>query len=198
MKFNAAVFSTTLFAAALSLSAIIAGTAHAAPESYTADPAHTYANFEVNHLGFSTARGMFTSTSGNIVLDRSARTGSIDITIDTTSLYTGHAKRDEHLKGEDFFNVARFPTMRFKSTKPRFHKGDLNGADGELTLLGKTLPITLTVTSFSCGQHPIAKKPVCGANAIATIKRSDWGMAAYVPAVGDEVHLEIQIEAFKD
>ena len=198
MILNTTPLAATLLAAALSLSTTIAGIAHAAPESYTADPAHTYANFEVNHLGFSTARGMFTSTSGNIVLDRSARTGSIDITIDTASLYTGHAKRDEHLRGEDFFNVAQFPTMRFKSTTPRFHKGDLNGADGELTLLGKTLPVTLTVTSFNCGQHPIAKKPVCGANAVATIKRSDWGMNAYVPALSDAVHLEIQIEAFKD
>lgn len=189
MKLNAAVFTAT---------AMVASTSLAAPESYTADPAHTYANFEVNHLGFSTARGMFTSTSGNIVLDRSARTGSIDITIDTASVYTGNAKRDEHLRGEDFFNVSQFPTMSFKSTKPRFHKDDLNGADGELTLLGKSRPVTLTVTSFACGQHPIAKKPVCGANAIATIKRSDWGMNAYVPAISDVVHLELQIEAFKD
>lgn len=178
--------------------AMFALPAIAAPESYTVDPAHTYPNFEVNHLGFSTARGMFTRTTGKIVLDRTAMTGSIDISIDATSLYTGHAKRDEHLRGDDFFDVAKYPTISFRSTRPRFHKGDLNGAEGELTLLGQTHPVTLTVTSFNCGQNPITKKPACGANAIATIKRSEWGMTAYVPAVGDEVHLEIQIEAVRD
>jgi polyisoprenoid-binding protein YceI len=178
--------------------AAIATSGFAAPESYTVDPAHTYPNFEVNHLGLSTARGMFTRTSGKIVLDRVARTGSIDITIETASLFTGHAKRDEHLRGEDFFNVGQFPTMTFKSKNPRYHKSVLNGAEGELTMLGVTRPVTLTLTGFHCGEHPIAKKPVCGANAIATIKRSDWGMTAYVPAIGDEVQLKIQIEAFKD
>jgi polyisoprenoid-binding protein YceI len=189
LKLNAAVFLA---------SALLATPAFAGPESFTIDPAHTYPNFEVNHLGFSTARGMFTRTRGTIVLDRAAMTGSIDITIDTASLFTGHAKRDEHLRGEDFFNVAKFPTMTFKSTRLRYHKSVLNGAEGELTLLGISRPVTLTLTGFNCGEHPIAKKPVCGANAIATIKRSDWGMTAYVPAVGDEVHLEIQVEAFKD
>jgi polyisoprenoid-binding protein YceI len=187
-----------LHAAATLVIAMTALSAVAAPESYTVDPAHTFPNFEINHLGFSTARGMFTRTSGTIVLDRTAMTGSIDITIDTTSLYTGHAKRDEHLRGEDFFNVAQYPTMTFKSTKPRFHKGDLNGAEGELTLLGKTLPVTLTVTSFHCGLNPIFKKQACGANAIATIKRSEWGMNAYVPVIGDEVQLEIEVEAFRE
>ncbi len=178
--------------------AALALPAAAAPETYTVDPAHTYPNFEVNHLGFSTARGMFTDTRGKITLDREARTGKIEIVVNTASLYTGHAKRDEHLKNEDFFDVAKYPTMTFRSDRLRFHKGELNGAEGALTLLGKTLPVTLTLTSFNCGPNPITKKQVCGANAVADIKRSAWGMDAYVPAVGDEVHLEIQIEAIRD
>lgn len=188
MKFEYAA----LIAAALSLPVA------AAPESYTIDPNHTYPNFELNHLGFSNMRGTFTSSRGKVVLDRDNLSGSIDITIDTGSVFTGHAKRDQHLRNEDFFNVAQFPTMTFKSTKLRFHKGDLNGAEGELTLLGKTRPVTLTITNFNCGQHPITKKPACGANAIATIKRSEFGMDAYVPALSDEVKLYIGVEAYRD
>lgn len=170
----------------------------AAEQSYTIDPDHTYPGFEVNHLGFSNMRGTFTSTRGKIVIDRQALSGSVDITVDTGSVFTGHEKRDKHLRGEEFFNVARFPTMTFRSTKLRFHKGEPNGAEGELTLLGKTRPVTLTITGFNCGEHPITRKPACGANAIATIKRSEFGMGAYVPAVSDEIKLYIGVEAYRD
>lgn len=184
--------------AALLAAAAIALPAAAAQESYTVDPDHTYPSFDVNHLGFSTMRGTFTSSTGKIILDRQNMGGSIDITIDTGSVFTGHAKRDAHLRSDSFFNVAQFPQMTFRSTKLKFHKGELTGADGELTLLGKTRPVSLIVSAFNCGTHPIAKKPACGANATATIKRSEFGMDAYVPAVSDEIKLFIEVEAFKD
>lgn len=183
--------------AALAVSAAFALPA-AAADSYTIDASHTYPGFEINHLGFSTMRGTFDATSGSVTLDPAAKDGSIEITIDTASIDTGHAKRDEHLKGEEFFNVARFPSMIYKAAKLRFKGDKLAGADGELTLLGVTRPVPLTVTSFNCGPHPMNKKQVCGANATATIKRSEFGMKTYVPAVGDEVRISIEVEAVKN
>ncbi len=182
--------------AALAVSAAFALPA-AAADTYTIDPSHTYPSFEISHLGFSTMRGTFDATSGSVTLDPAAKTGSIEISIDTASIDTGHAKRDDHLKSEEFFNVAKFPAMTYKATKLKFNGDKLVGADGELTLLGVTKPVSLTLTAFNCGPHPMTKKPVCGANATAVIKRSEFGMTTYVPAVGDEVKISIEVEANK-
>ena len=188
MKTQLAAF---LITAAFALPAVAA-------DSYTVDPAHTYPKFEINHLGFSTLHGRFGATTGKIVLDSAARSGTIDISIDATSIDTGHAKRDTHLKSEEFFNVGKFPTLTYKATKLKFNGDKLTGADGEMTLLGVTRPVSLAVTSFNCGPHPMNKKPMCGANATATIKRSDFGLSTYLPAVGDEVNISIQVEAARD
>jgi polyisoprenoid-binding protein YceI len=169
-----------------------------AADSYTIDPGHTYPNFEINHLGFSTMHGRFGATHGKIVLDPAAKSGSIDITIDASSIDTGHARRDTHLKSEDFFNVGKYPTLTFKATKLKFDGERLAGAEGALTLLGVTRPVNLTVTALHCGPHPINRKWMCGANATATIKRSDFGLSADLPIVGDEVAISIEVEAFKD
>ena len=184
------IITATLF------SAFAAG-AFAAPEVYTIDPSHTYPTFEVNHLGYSTQRGSFERTSGTVTLDMEKKAGAADITIDTTSLRTGWEKRDAHLKGEDFFNIAKFPSMTFKSKDFKFNGDKVVSVAGDLTLLGVSKPVTLQVSNFKCSPHPMNKKPTCGADAITTIKRSDFGMAAYVPAVSDEVTLRIQIEASK-
>ena len=169
----------------------------AEPVSYAVDPKHTYASFEINHLGLSTARGRFDRTSGSITLDPAAGTGYIEIVIDTASIDTGLAKRDKHLRAADFFNVEKFPTMTYVATTLHFDGNRLTGATGNLTMLGKTLPVTLEVTGFACGRHPIHKKPACGADALTSIKRSDWGMTAYVPTIGDNVTIRIGIEAFR-
>lgn len=181
-------------------------TAAASPESYTIDPYHTYVNFEVDHLGFSRMRGLFTQTNpAKMTLDRVAKTGSIEITVRTASIVTGDndkgsrpRARDEHLRSPDFFNVAEFPTMTFRSTKVAF-KGDNPGQiDGNVTLLGVTKPASLTVDFWKCGQHPVSKREMCGGNASGTIKRTDFGMKYGVPAVGDEIKLFVEIEAYKD
>lgn len=169
-----------------------------AADSYTVDPRHTYPGFEINHLGLSIMHGRFNSTRGRIVLDVASKTGSIDITIDTASVDTGNARRDEHLRNPDFFDVAKYPAMTFKSDRLRFDADKLIGADGELTLLGVTRPVSLTLTHFYCGTNPIAKKPACGANATATIKRTDFGLGAYVPSISDEVEISLEVEALKD
>lgn len=184
--------------ALLSLTALFAAPALAAPENYTIDPRHTFPTFEINHLGFSTQRGRFNSTSGKITINREAKKGTVLVTIDTTSVNTGVPKLEEHLRGEDFFDVAQHPSMTFKSSNLKFNGDVPVAAEGELTIRGITKPVTLAITSFKCGPNPVAKKDACGADASATIKRSDFGMKYALPALGDEVKLLINVEAFKE
>ncbi len=169
-----------------------------AADTYTIDPGHTFPRFEISHFGFSTHHGQFNKTSGKLTLDRAARTGGVEITVNTASIGTGDPKLEEHLRSPDFFNVEKFPTMTFKSKTFRFSGDAPAAAEGELTLLGVTRPLTLTISRVKCGPHPMLKKEVCGAAVSATLKRSDFGMQKYVPAVGDEVTLRIQVEALKD
>jgi len=169
-----------------------------ANDAYTVDPSHTYAHFTISHMGFSTMHGRFDKSSGKVMLDRAAKTGTVDIAIESGSVSTGFAKRDEHLKSPEFFNAAEFPSITFKSKSVKF-KGDAPASvEGELTLLGVTKPVTLTITEFNCGTNPMSKKAECGAGATAQIKRSDFGMKAFLPAVGDDIKLEFEIEAYKD
>jgi len=191
-KKNVFAFSTALMiAAGLPLAA------HAS-NSYTVDPPHTFAHFTINHLGFSTMHGRFDKSSGKITLDTAAKTGTVDIAIESASVDTGFAKRDEHLKSPDFFNAAEFPSITYKSNKIKFNGSKPASIEGELTLLGVTKPVTLTVTEFNCGTNPMSKKDECGAGATAHIKRSDFGMKAFLPNVGDDIKLEFEIEAYKD
>ena len=178
--------------------AIIAGRA-AAEDTYTIDPVHSQPIFEVRHMGFSLQRGSFGKATGKVTLDRAAKKGSVEVTIDTASIKTIDPRLDTHVKSEDFFNVARYPTMIFKSTNFTFEGDRVVGMDGELTLLGVTKPVTLKVANDVCGEHPMNKKPMCGAEATTTIKRSEWGMKYGIPkAVSDEVKLTIPIEAYKE
>ena len=180
------------------LASLIAGAAYAAPETYTVDSSHTFPSFEINHLGFSTQRGRFNKTTGTIVLDRAAKKASVDISIDTNSISTGLEKLETHLRAEDFFDVAKYPTITFKSTGAKFNGDKLASVSGNLTMHGVTKPVTLTVTSFFCGPNPVYKKDACGADAVATLKRSDFGINYALPAVSDEVKLLIQVEALKN
>ena len=175
----------------------------AAPQTYVFDSLHSFSNFSVNHLGMSTIQGRFDKMTGEVILDEAAKTGSLEAKIATASVSTGDSKRadgtrsrDEHLRTADFFNSAEFPDMVYKSTKFNF-KGDvLESVDGNLTMVGVTKPVKLAVTGFKCGPHPFTKKPMCGADASAMIKRTDFGVKFGVPAIGDEVKLVIGIEAY--
>ena len=188
---------TSLLAAAAVTLAFSAGAA--AQETYTIDPVHSQPIFEVQHMGFSLQRGSFTKLSGKITLDRAAKKGSIDVTIDTASVKTIDPRLDTHTKSDSFFNVEKYPTMTFKSSRLIFDGDRVVGADGELTLLGITKPVTLKVANAVCGEHPINKKPMCGAEGSATVKRSEWGMTYGLPkAVGDEVHIILPIEAYRE
>lgn len=182
---------------AIALAASVTVSAYAA-DSYTIDPNHTFPVFEVNHLGYSVQHGRFNKSSGNITLDMAARSGSVDLTIETASLDMGFPVWDEHMSADGFFNTAKFPTMTFKSNKLIFKDDKVVAAEGQFTLLGVTRPLTVSVSGFKCGDHPMNKKPMCGANIGATIKRSDFGMTKYVPAISDEVQIRAPVEAYKN
>ena len=168
-------------------------------ETYNIDPNHTMPTFEVSHGGMSLQRGSFSKATGKITLDRAAKKGTLDVTIDTSTINTNHAARDGVLKSDRFFNVAQFPTMTFKSTNFRFDGENVVGAEGELTMLGVSKPVTLTVTNFACGPSVFNKSvTMCGAEVTAAIKRSDWGMKGGIPSTGDDVKIAIPVEAVKE
>jgi polyisoprenoid-binding protein YceI len=174
--------------------------AHAA-DSFTIDPDHTYPHFSVSHLGFSTMQGRFDASSGKITLDSATKKGTIEFSIQAASINTGHAKRDEHMRSPDFFNVAEFPNITFKSTSVKFKDNNPASVEGNLTLLGVSKPVKLDISNFNCGLHPMdptKKKFVCGAGASTQIKRSDFGMKYGVPAIGDDIKLVFEIEAIRD
>jgi polyisoprenoid-binding protein YceI len=177
---------------------LIAAPALAAPEEYTIDSSHTFPTFEVNHLGFSTQRGRFNKTTGKIVIDQAAKTGSVNLEIDVTSLDMGFKTWDAHMAAEGFFDSEKFPTITFKSDKLIFDGDKVVAAEGDFSLLGVTKPLRLAVSHFKCGTHPMNKKEMCGADIAATIKRSDFGMKKALPMVGDEVELYSPVEAFKN
>lgn len=170
--------------------------AWAASANFDLDPAHTYPSFEINHLGFSVMRGSFTSTTGSLVYDEEQRTGNVKATIDASSIYTGFAKRDEHLRSKDFFNVEKYPTLSFSSDSFKLEADKPVAVTGALTLLGVTKPVSLQVQPTRCGSRP-DKQYVCGAVVTSQIKRSDWGLTAYVPFVGDDVKIQIEVEAMR-
>lgn len=186
------------FFPALTLLACVTIPAFAAPETYVIDDSHTYPRFSYNHLGFSTQVARFNNTSGKVIFDKQAKTGSVDITIDMKSVDTGFATFDEHIQAEDFFHTAKYPSATFKSTKVEFKGDQPSKIHGDLTIKGITKPVTLTVTSFQAMPHPMQKKDAIGANAHTTIKRSEFNAGKYAPSVSDEVRIDIGIEAIKE
>ncbi|MES2183278.1 MAG: YceI family protein [Pseudomonadota bacterium] len=183
----------------LLLSALLgAGAACAAPQTYAVDSRHTYPRFEISHFGFSMHSGIFTQSSGTIVLDTAEKTGQVDIAVQTASIDTGAEDLEKVLRSPAFFDAGKYPQMRFQSQAFQFDGDKLATVQGQLTLLGVTQPLVLTVVRFHCGAHPVSKKEECGANLAGTIKRSDFGMKTFLPGVGDEVRLIVQVEAIKE
>jgi polyisoprenoid-binding protein YceI len=180
-------------------SLLIGSAAIAAPVTYQIDPAHTYPSFEADHFGgMSVWRGKATKTSGSIVLDQAAKSGSVDIIVDAASIDFGHAKLNEHAKSAELFDVAKYPTITYKGTLGGF-KGDApTEVDGQITMHGVTKPLKLTLNQFKCMQNPMLKKEVCGADASATLDRSQFGID-YGAKYGFkmEVKLQIQVEGIR-
>jgi polyisoprenoid-binding protein YceI len=174
---------------------LVSGAAVAAPVTYTIDPEHTYPYFEADHMGMSIWRGRFNHTSGSVTFDREAGAGTVDITIDATSIDFGHAKLDEHMQGADQLDTARFPTITYKGTLASFENGAPTEVQGELTLHGVTQPVNLKINMFKCMPHPMTKRDWCGADAIGTFDRSKFGID-YAPQYGfkPDVTVRIQVE----
>lgn len=187
-------FRRTLVAAVLAAAAV-----PAMAQTYTIQSEHTYPSFEAPHLGISWWRGKFLKTAGSVTLDRERKTGSLTIEIDATSIDFGHQKMNEHARSADFFDVARHPTITFKGNTIRF-AGDVPAeVDGELTLLGRTRPLTLKIESFRCINHPLYKREICGADVRGGFNRRDFGMTrSAVDEAAGEVRLVIQVEALRD
>lgn len=176
----------------------------AAPETYVIDPIHTVPHFAVDHLGVSTIRGQFDKLSGTFTIDTAAKSGAVELAIESASVSTGdHDKgarkrsRDDHLRTADFLNVAEFPTMTYKSTAVKFNGDAPAEIEGQLTLLGVSKPVTLKIERWTCKAHPFSKKPMCGGDASGSFKRTDFGMKYGVPAIGDLMTISIGFEAYR-
>lgn len=187
------LFSLLAVAAA---TAMTAGAAQAA--NYAIDPTHTFVTFEISHFGATTNRARFDKKQGTVEFDRAAKTGKVDISIDTTSVNSGTPAFDKHLQSADLFDAAKHPSIKFVSDKFSFNGDKVSEVTGQLTLLGKTAPVTLKATQFNCYDSPMLKREVCGGDFETTIDRTQWGMNYGVEwGFPKNVRLVVQIEAVK-
>lgn len=188
---------TSLFALAAAAT-LATGIAQAEPASYAIDPTHTFVTFEINHFGAAVNRGRFDKKEGSVQLDKAAKSGKVEISFDATSVNTGTPAFDKHLQSADLFNAAQHPKISFVSDKFVFNGDKVSEVTGQLTLLGKTAPITLKANQFNCYQSPMLKREVCGGDFEATIDRTQWGMNYGVDwGFAKNVRLVVQIEAVK-
>lgn len=169
-----------------------------AAEIYITDPEHTFVSFSYKHLSYSTQTSRFDKVSGTITLNDQMDGGTIDITIVTGSVSTGSDTFNKLLRTEDYFNSEKFPVAKFTSNKIAFNNQAITSLSGELTIKGITKPIQVEVNNFACGRNFITLKYMCGANASAKLSRSEFDLGKYVPFVGDEISLNIAIEASKE
>lgn len=184
--------------AATAAAALFAGVAQAETATYAFDPAHTYVTFEIGHFGTSTNRGRFDKKTGSAQLDRAAKTGSVDVTIDATSVNTGFEGFNKHLQSADLFDVAKYPTIKFVGDKFTFDGDKVTQIAGNLTLLGKTQPVTLKAKQFNCYVNPMVKRETCGGDFETTIDRTQFGMNFGIDwGFPKDVHLVIQVEGVK-
>ncbi len=169
----------------------------AAPETYTLDAMHSMPTFSFMHLGLSQFRGRFDKVTGTITLDIAAHTGSADIVIDLATVSTGVPALDNFMKGPRFFDTAKYPTASFKSTSFKYDGDKPVAVAGELSLHGVSKPVQLDIVHFACRMHPLLKVHSCGADAVATIKRADFGLDIFIENDSNDVKLDLAIEALK-
>lgn len=181
----------------LALSTVLIGTVQSAPIVYRIDPDHTFPSFEADHMaGLSVWRGKFNRTTGTVTFDKAKGSGTLDIAIDIDSIDFGHDQLNDHAKGAEFFDVAKFPQATYTGRLEGFRKGKPTRVVGQLTLRGVTRPVVLKIGSFKCMPHPMLKREVCGADAHATLQRDQFGISAGKDWGFDmAVVLRIQVEA---
>lgn len=169
----------------------------AAPVTYEIDSNHTFPSFEADHMGgLSLWRGKVNSTSGAIILDKEAQTGTVDVTMDMATVDFGHQGLNDHAKTADLFDVAQFPTATYSGRLIEFRNGAPTAVDGTLTMKGVSKPLRLTINSFKCQEHPMQRREICGADASATFNRDEWNLD-FGKGFGFDmgVTLRIQVEA---
>jgi polyisoprenoid-binding protein YceI len=176
------------------LAAFVCAAAFAAPVTYVLDPKHTYPSFSADHMGgLSVWRGKFTDTTGKVVYDKDAKSGTIDVTVAMNSVDFGNAKLDEHAKSPEIFDAAKYPTATYSGKFTKFGESGPTEAEGTFTLHGVSKPLTLKIDSFLCKPSPMTHKEVCGADATATFDRSDYGVD-YGKAYGFKMWVKLEIE----
>jgi polyisoprenoid-binding protein YceI len=172
--------------------------ARADAATYAIDPNHTFVTFEVGHFGTSTNRGRFDKKEGSVQFDRAGKAGKVEITIDTTSINSGVAQFDKHLKSAEILNTEAQPSAKFVGDKFSFNGDKVSEVAGTLTLNGKTNPVTLKANNFNCYQNPMLKREVCGGDFETTITRSQYGVNYGLNyGFADATRLVIQVEAVK-
>lgn len=191
-----------LLICALSAGTLIARTASAEAQRYEIDTEHVTVAFLVDHIGYAKTLGQFRKVTGGFAFDETTgKLADLRVVIETTSVDTGHAARDGHLRGKDFLDVTRFPRMTFTATSMQRRDAGRFTLTGELELLGRRRPVTLEATLNKSERYPIGPpmmKPwVIGVSARGRIKRSEFGMNYGVAngLVGDDVELIIELEA---
>ena len=186
------------FIALVAAATLATGMAQAESATYAIDPTHTFVTFEINHFGASVNRGRFDKKEGTVQFDRAGKTGKVEISFDATSINSGTPAFDKHLQSADLFNAAQHPKITFVSDKFSFNGDKVSEVSGQLTLLGKTGPVTLKANQFACYQSPMLKREVCGGDFDATIDRTQWGMNYGVDwGFAKNVRLVVQVEAVK-
>jgi polyisoprenoid-binding protein YceI len=184
--------------AAVAIGAALGGVAMGAPVAFVIDSAHSFPRFSYDHFGLSTQISRFNGTTGRIVLDTEAKTGSVEVIIDTKSVDTGNSVFNSDIQEEEFLDTEKYPTATFKSSKVNYEGDRPVSVEGNLTIKGVTRPVTLNVSFYRRMPHPMLKKEAIGANATARISRTAFGAGKYAPSVGDEVSIDISVEAIKE
>ena len=184
-------------ALAAATAVLFISSAQATPATYAIDPTHTFVTFEALHFGTSTNRGRFDKKQGTVQIDRAAKTGKVELAIDTASINTGVGQFNQHLTGKDFFNTEQFPTATFVGDRFSFEGDKIVQVAGTLTMLGKSQPVVLKAGNFNCYTSPMLKREVCGGDFETTIRRSAYGMSYGLPGIPDDVRLLIQVEAVR-
>ena len=177
----------------------MATAAYAAPITYTIDPDHTHPSIETDHFGgVSVWRGIFKKTTGKVILDTAAKTGTVNVTVDAASIDMAHDKLNEHVIGPEILDTAKFPSATYEGTLGGFSNDAPTTVTGKLTLHGVTKPVDLKINSFKCMQNPMSKKDVCGADASGTFNRADFGVNfGQKYGFKQDVLLHIQVEGVK-
>lgn len=183
----------TLLAGFVGLMVLVGSAAVAPAQTYKVDPVHSFIVFKIEHMNTGWVWGRFNGPTGTFNLDAdNPQNSSFDVSVEAQALDTANKDRDAHLRSDDFFNAEAHPTITFKSTKVEKGDNDTLKVTGDITLLGKTKPVTVAIKTGDPVDANGGKR--VGVNTTFTVKRSDYGMNFMPEAIGDEVELHVALE----